>query len=542
MKTAASKDENILNFPAARTTASGDRLDPLSASGEELINILIVDDEPKNLTVLETVLNNPAYRLVRAETADQALLALLVDQFALLILDIRMPGVTGIELARMIKERKKTAQVPIIFLTAYYNEDQHVLQGYGAGAVDYLHKPVNPDILRSKVAVFAELHRMQREIAIANRALLAEVTERRRTQEQLHELNNTLEKRVAERAQALRATAALLQTVTDNASVGLVTLDHERRYVFANPAYCRILGLPNDILGRHPAEVLSPAYAEQIAPLLDRAFAGERISSELNQSPVVGAGGQANHYSVIYEPERDANGDITGVVVVVFDITERKRAEEHVRLLLNEVNHRSKNMLSVVLAIAQQTIAPSSEDFVQRFSNRVQALAASHDLLVKNQWQSIGVADLVRAQLAHFADLMERRIVLDGPPLHLSVAGAQSIGMVVHELATNAAKHGALSNQDGHVEITWQLNNGAAGERFMMSWIERGGPPVAGPTHRGFGSTVVTSMVELSLDGAIHLDFAASGLVWRLACPATKILDTGGVYRHVGLVNALAVS
>ena len=88
----------------------------------------------------------------------------LADEFALLILDIRMPGMTGFELAQMIKERKKTAQVPIIFLTAYYNEDQHVLEGYGAGAVDYLHKPVNPAILRSKVAVFAELHRMQREI------------------------------------------------------------------------------------------------------------------------------------------------------------------------------------------------------------------------------------------------------------------------------------------------------------------------------------------------------------------------------------------
>ena len=123
-----------------------------------------MDDEPKNLTVLETVLNNPVYRLVKAESADQALLALLADQFALLILDIRMPGVTGIELAHMIKERKKTAQIPIIFLTAYYNEDQHVMEGYGAGAVDYLHKPVNPDILRSKVAVFAELYRMQREI------------------------------------------------------------------------------------------------------------------------------------------------------------------------------------------------------------------------------------------------------------------------------------------------------------------------------------------------------------------------------------------
>src|SRR6185437_9019252 len=161
---AASADDTVVNFPAphrgqgpsAAEEAGSVRLE----SGDGPINILIVDDEPKNLTVLETVLNNPQYRLIKAQSADQALLALLVDQFALLILDIRMPGVTGIELARMIKERKKTALIPIIFLTAYYNEDQHVLDGYGAGAVDYLHKPVNPDILRSKVAVFAELYRM----------------------------------------------------------------------------------------------------------------------------------------------------------------------------------------------------------------------------------------------------------------------------------------------------------------------------------------------------------------------------------------------
>src|SRR5689334_15522883 len=132
-------------------------------------NILIVDDEPKNLTVLESILNDPGYRLIRAESADQALLALVVEEFALLILDIRMPGMTGFELAKMIKERKKTARVPIIFLTAYYNEDQHMLEGYGAGAVDYLHKPVNPAILRSKVAVFAELHRRGRALEVANR-------------------------------------------------------------------------------------------------------------------------------------------------------------------------------------------------------------------------------------------------------------------------------------------------------------------------------------------------------------------------------------
>jgi signal transduction histidine kinase len=170
---------------------------------DQPINILIVDDEPKNLTVLESVLDDPSYRLIRAETADKALLALVVDEFAVLILDIRMPGMTGIELAQMIKGRKKTAMVPIIFLTAFYNDDQHILEGYGTGAVDYLQKPVNPSILRSKVAVFAELYRKNLENSLANRALLGEITERLQAEEHLRELNQDLEKRVKERSEAL---------------------------------------------------------------------------------------------------------------------------------------------------------------------------------------------------------------------------------------------------------------------------------------------------------------------------------------------------
>jgi DNA-binding response OmpR family regulator len=132
--------------------------------GEALVNILIVDDDPKNLTVLEAILDAPGYRLVRAESAEKALLALVFDEFALLILDIRMPEMTGLELAKMIRARKKTANVPIIFLSAYYDDDQQIIEGYETGGVDYVAKPVNPVILRTKVGIFAQLYRRQRNL------------------------------------------------------------------------------------------------------------------------------------------------------------------------------------------------------------------------------------------------------------------------------------------------------------------------------------------------------------------------------------------
>jgi signal transduction histidine kinase/DNA-binding response OmpR family regulator len=221
---------------------------PADSAHESPINILIVDDEPANLIVLQTVLEDPGYRLVRAETPEQALLALVEDEFALLILDIRMPGMNGFELAQMIKQRKKTAGVPIIFLTAYYDKDQHESEGYGKGAVDFLNKPVNPSILRSKVAVFADLHRKSRAIAQAHDALLIEVAERRRAEERLRELTESLERRVTARTEELRRADEKLHSVMNSITDGLLMLDKNWCFTYCNAQGARMLGMRPELL------------------------------------------------------------------------------------------------------------------------------------------------------------------------------------------------------------------------------------------------------------------------------------------------------
>jgi two-component sensor histidine kinase len=189
---------------------------------------------------------------------------------------------------------------------------------------------------------------------------------------------------------------------------------------------------------------------------------------------------------------------------------------------MREVNHRSKNMLSVVDAIAHQTATTRPEDFVERFSERIQALAANQDLLIQNEWHGVEIEDLVHAQLAHFAGLVGSRIAVHGPKLRLKAASAQPIGLALHELATNAGKYGALSTDTGRVDIGW----GADGDTFTMSWTEREGPAVSAPKRRGFGTIVMETMAERSVDGAVELDYAPLGLSWRLICPAANALET----------------
>jgi PAS domain S-box-containing protein len=203
------------------------------------------------------------------------------------------------------------------------------------------------------------------------------------------------------------------------------------------------------------------------------------------------------------------------------DITQRKRAEEQVHLLMREMSHRGKNMLSLVQIIARQTAAVDPEHFVDRFTDRIQALAANQDLLAQATWHGVDVDDLVRAQLAHFSDLIGHRISLSDPKFRLNGAAAQAIGMALHELATNAGKYGALSTDAGRVDIAWRLD----GDVFRMDWTERHGPPVKPPERRGFGSTVIEAMTKRAVGGEVQLEYEPAGVAWHLMCPAANALE-----------------
>jgi PAS domain S-box-containing protein len=272
-----------------------------------------------------------------------------------------------------------------------------------------------------------------------------------------------------------------------------------------------------EALGRSSHELLrtlSPTPMEEIEVQIARggSWYGE-LSHTTREGRVVVV--ESRHVGVCYDGE-------TYTLETNRDITARRRAEKQVGLLMREATHRAKNMLSLVQAIARQTAAREPDEFVGRFTERIQALAANQDLLVRNEWHGVDVEDLVRAQLAHFADLMGSRIAAHGPKLRLNAAAAQAIGLAMHELATNASKYGALSTDRGHVNLHWETD----GDTLSMSWTERGGPPVSLPEQRGFGTVVMQEMIKHSLDdGSVDLDYAPAGLSWRLTCPAANALE-----------------
>ncbi len=219
------------------------------------------------------------------------------------------------------------------------------------------------------------------------------------------------------------------------------------------------------------------------------------------------------------------DGKTEWVVGTNLDITEQANRDSHVQLLMGEENHRAKNLLAVVMSVAHHTRGEDHAEFMRKFSDRVQSLAAGQDLLVEKEWKGVELDTLVRAQLSHFKDIIGGRIVIGGGRLHLSPSSVQTIGMAIHELTTNASKYGALSDDRGRITIAWQTGSGSASDHFVMTWTETDGPTVIPPKGSGFGSTVTEKMVRLGLNGEVNRDFAPSGFSWRLECPLQNVAE-----------------
>ena len=336
-------------------------------------------------------------------------------------------------------------------------------------------------------------------------------------------LDITERKRAEER---LRKSEERFRGIYQHAGTGISITDLEGRFQSCNPAYAAMLGYTEDeIRALNFPDLVHADDREANMVEIRRLLAGEVPSFEI-VNRYIAKGGKPiwvhKHISLL----RDATGRPTHITALVTNITERKLYEERIDLLMHEVNHRAKNMLAVVLAVARQTLASTPLKFIGRFEERIKAMAASQDLLVKNEWRGVPIEELVRSQLAHFSDLIGTRIALRGPPVFVSASAAQTIGMALHELATNAGKYGALSGGDGRLRVEWNLGGSGSKENFAMSWREEGGPPVTAPVRRGFGSTLISRMVAESLDGEVELDYAPAGLTWHMECAAKEVVDS----------------
>lgn len=310
----------------------------------EQVNILIVDDEARNLDALEVMLESSGCTLIRAQSADEALLAMLKYEFAAMILDIRMPGTSGIELANLVKQRRRTRDVPILFLTAHLVDEDDIRRGYGVGAVDYLSKPINPDILRSKVAVFVELYRKTRALAVLNERLQAEIAERKKAQEAVELSNQELELRVAERTAALgiahrgvKENEERLRMAVDVAQIAAWELDVQSGRMTWSTDPEALFGFPKGAFGddMRMVHTLHRDDKERVQRAIDAAVrSGATYECEYRALRPDG--------SVVWITERgravpSEGGRVDRLVGVSRDVSAQRRAEqERERLLVSE--------------------------------------------------------------------------------------------------------------------------------------------------------------------------------------------------------------
>ena len=339
-----------------------------------------------------------------------------------------------------------------------------------------------------------------------------DITERKRTNAALE--HSRL--RALEQEQRLAATY-------EHAAIGISEIAPDGGFLRVNEAICAITGYSREhLLANKLFTHTHPDDADA-----DRASFRKQVAGELEfysvEKRFVRKDGRVIWLSVRSSPVRAADGHLLYLVRVVQDITERKAAEQRQKLLIDELNHRVKNTLATVQSLASQTArgAPTPEAFREGFESRLIALSKAHDQLTRHHWESAELRELLSASIAPYIGLGSERIALRGEDIVLRPRAVLTLAMAFHELTTNAAKYGALSVPGGRIEIRWQLLHADADGRPLLriDWAEQGGPTVAEPQRRGFGSKLIEGSIAAELGGSACLAFEPAGLRCEIVIP-----------------------
>ena len=316
---------------------------------------------------------------------------------------------------------------------------------------------------------------------------------------------------------ALRESEERFRLLAENMDQFAWIADPHGEMVWFNPQWYALTGIAPGDIAADRSNVHHPDHFARINASWRAALtSGEEWEETF---PLRVASGDYRWFLARAKPIRDEVGVITHWFGTGTDVTEQREQAEQIRLLLMEVNHRSKNMLTTIQALARRS-APGEAGFIARFEDRVQSLAINQDILVGREWREVPLAELVQLQLSFIQDAPgEFRV--GGPPLSLAPRAAEVIGMALHELATNSLKYGALSVEKGSVDIGWSRRPDGTG--VMLWWRETGGPPVTAPKHNGFGTTLIRDVPQHNLGAEVSLNFHSGGVCWELSCDESAL-------------------
>ncbi|HLW92069.1 MAG TPA: response regulator [Roseiarcus sp.] len=477
------------------------------------VNVLLVDDQPAKLLAYDVILSELGENLIKVSSGREALEQLLRHDIAVVLIDVSMPELDGFQLAAMIREHPRFEKTAIIFVSAIHLSDVDHLRGYEMGAVDYVPVPVVPEVLRAKVRVFAELHRKTR---------------------QLENLNEELERRVAERTADLEASNELLVQSERRRSLALAA-GHMGSWDFdARKGDWRWDEGQYRIFGVDPATFT--IKLDNLRRLIDpndwtMLFAlGQTLSKSGNTQQaefrILRPDGELRWCIGTVAATFDAKDKIVRIGGVTIDITERKQTEERQALLAREVDHRARNALAIIQAIIRLTRADSIGEYKETVEGRIMALARAHTLLSESRWSGADFHTLVADELAPYRADHAGRIVTSGPPISLEPITAQTLALALHELATNAAKYGALSSSAGALNLTWEVRSG----KLILRWSEVDAPSVRAPSASGgFGLKLISTSIEQQLAGTVSFDWTPRGLKCDIVIPFNERPDSSAM-------------